>query len=227
MDENSIVRINGKRITAPLAITQKIKKEEITGGFIKDEDGNVLKVGNAKLRKIKWLVKKLDGPLVTFCKFLHEVRAVRKLLSPVTGTIRTLHGGVKDTKDDKARTQLLERFQDGGIDHLICQLRTGGVSIELTKASNLIFFSMNHSFIDFSQIIARLHRYGQTREVNVWLIYGINTVDEEIIDVVDKKNSSVYRVISHFENGDLKWRRNPRPRKALQRSQHRQSSSSA
>src|SRR5690606_6054091 len=53
-------------VTAPLKITQRAKLQQITGGFVFDDDGNVLEVGRAKLRRVKRILKRYGPPLVVF-----------------------------------------------------------------------------------------------------------------------------------------------------------------
>ena len=42
----------------------------------------------------------------------------------------------------KDRTRIINDFQEGKIDVLICQIRTAGESINLTRAATLIMYSM-------------------------------------------------------------------------------------
>lgn len=199
MASTMILRGDGFKVKAPLAITQKVKLEQITGGFIIDDNYDVHLLGRSKERKLRWLAPRLTKPIVVFCKFLHEMDVVESVLKEHCRVVRRLSGEIKDIKRVKHRTQLIRDFQAGLVDGLVCQYRTGGVSIELTRARNMVFYSMNHSFIDFDQIVKRFHRKGQEEQVDVYLLFAENTVDEEIIDVIDSKRSTAYEVVSHIE----------------------------
>ena len=109
-----------------------------------------------------------------------------------------LTGATVDSKKIKARTNLINAFQAGKVAYLICQMRTGGVSIELTAAASLVFYSMNFSLIDFEQVCGRFHRGSQTREVNVYVLYALDTVDEKIIQDIEGKKGTFYEVVEHF-----------------------------
>lgn len=201
METKGIVTLpDGSRTIARLPVTNKVKREQITGGFVINEDNESIRVGSAKERKLSALVDKIkDRPVVVFCQFLHEIDPVYDILTRSMKSVAVLYGEIRDKKNDKRRTKLLQDFQAGHIDGLICQMRTGGVSIDLTRSNTLIMYSTNHSFIDYEQILFRFHRGGQTKPVSVYVLYAINTVDEEKLEVLRNKHSTSYRVVSAFE----------------------------
>jgi len=205
MAEHGIVQINGTAIPAPLKVSREVKLQQITGGTIKEKYIEEKKlrwrshhIGNAKARKLSWLLSKIDPPVVIFCKYLAEIPLIEKACAAAPGCrparIRVLTGGVVGDE----RTDLINIFQAGGVDYLICQMRTGGVSIELTAASTLIFYSMNFSLIDFEQVCGRFHRGSQTREVNVYVLYATDTIDQEIADQIEAKKETFFSVVRHF-----------------------------
>ena len=168
-------------ITARLAVTKQVKLEQITGGLVIDDTETPVLVGHAKERKLKTLLKRVtDRPIVVFCKYLHEIPMI---ISVLTGRVSWLHGAIKG----EARTAVINDFQAGRIDALVCQVRTGGVSIELTRSCTMIFYSFGFSLIDFEQILGRFHRGGQTKPVNIYIIHAVNTVDDEIIEAIGEK----------------------------------------
>lgn len=197
MDKKNIIRLSGERIMAPLPITRDVKKSQITGGFVLTDDGEAIRVGYAKERKLRALFPRLELPLVIFCQFLHEIAAISTGMRASGMRVATLHGGVK-TK----RAQILREFDKGKYDVILCQVRTGGVSIDLTRACNMVFYSFSHSFIDFEQILFRLQGLRQTRAVKAYLLYCVDTIDEEKVNEIERKSSTAYSVLSHFERTD-------------------------
>lgn len=198
MARDGILRLNGHVITGSLEITKKVKLQQITGGHILTEDGDVVFVGRAKQRKLAWLAQHLNTPVVVFCQYLHEIEDIRQIMASRFKRVAVLHGGVKDGRI-KVRTNLINDFQAGRYDALICQLRTGGVAIELTRASDLVLYSINYSYIDFEQIIFRLRGLTQKNEVRVFMIYAEKTVDEEKLNIVENKKSTVWTIMSNLE----------------------------
>ena len=194
MYEHGIVEIDGVTIPAPLAVTRQAKLEQITGGTIKDAAYRSHTVGRAKARRLRTLTGRLGTPLVVFCKYLAEIPLIEAAL-PQERRVEVLTGAV--TGED--RTGLIQDFQAGRVDYLVCQMRTGGVSIELTAASSMVFYSMNFSLIDFTQVIGRFHRGSQTSEVNVYVLYARDSVDEKIIREIAEKKDLFFSVVDHFK----------------------------
>lgn len=198
MEMTSIACVPHK-VKADLPLTRKIKLEQITGGFIKDDENDIeIPVGNAKERKLRHVISKLKPPLVVTGKFLHDIEIIVRVLRERFKKVGILVGEVKG----EDRTNVIRDFQAGKLDAIAVQVKTGGVSIELSHAHQIVIYSMNHSRIDFAQMISRLRRIGQKRQVEVFLILAIDTVDEHIRSVVEGKSRDAYIFESHFERRD-------------------------
>jgi hypothetical protein len=196
MDEDNIVTVSGHKFVADLEVTKRIKLEQITGGFLMD-DAAIVSVGRAKARKLDTLLRRLKPPIVMFCKFLEELN----MITDIAGgnhfdSVSSLHGSV--SKD--ARSVILRDFKEGKIDLLACQIRTGGVGVDMSAASTIIAYSMNNSMIDFEQFVSRLHRGGQTRPVTAYLLYAQDTEDERIIERIRVKRGNAFRVLRYLES---------------------------
>ena len=189
--------INGT--TARLAVTRQVKLEQITGGAIIDDTNVPTPVGRAKERKLRSLVKRLHAPVVVFCKYLHEIPIIYQVLEERFKRVAELHGGIKGDM----RTAAINHFQAGHIDALVCQVRTGGVSVEFTRSNTMIFYSFGFSLIDFEQIIGRLHRGGQTRPVTVYVLHAVDTVDDEIIAAIEDKYTIFHEVTSSIDRNQV------------------------
>lgn len=172
------------KVTAPLRITQIGKLHQVCGGHVIDDDGEAHTVGRAKLRKTMAIIKRNKKPIVIFCRYLEEVRALEEELSGSKYRVETLTGKTKKIKGQEA---VQDRFQNGEIDILICQVKTGGVGIDLFRSCIGIFYSTTYSFIDFDQALKRLQRRGQESIVNIFLVYALGTVDEDVYTAVRSK----------------------------------------
>jgi SNF2 family DNA or RNA helicase len=197
LDKESVARFNGHRIKADLEITKRIKLQQITGGFVIDDNEEVIRVGNAKVRRLKNLLKRIKPPAVIFCRFLEEMDIIKEVLP--AGSFAELRGSVRDTKKDKARSKIIQAFQAGKIDWLICQQKTGGVGIDLYRASVCIFYSMSHSWIDYDQALSRLDRRGQTERVTIFLILAYDTIDDDKLEAVMSKSSLTSAILRRLK----------------------------
>lgn len=183
--------------TAELAITRQIKLSQITGGYVHDDDGEPRFIGSAKLKKLKALMPRMKFPLVIFCRFKPEIEHIYRLCkSQYSDNVEILWGKVKDKKKHKPRTDLLLRFQRGEVDILICQVKTGGVGVDLYASSNAIVYSLGYSFIDWDQLFARLNAHGKSRRSRFFLLYAKESVDEDIYSDLSKKGSTSNSVMT-------------------------------
>lgn len=193
MDQKMVTRIFGQRTKAELVITRNVKLQQITGGLLINDNDETVRVGNAKGSRLRALVRTLSRdhpgePVVIFCKYREEMQIIREAL-PKGSRIDELSGKVKDKPRDKARTRVQEKFQSGETDYLICQIKTGGVGIDLYRSHLAIFFSMGHSWIDYDQALSRLDRRGQTERVLIFLIFVRESIDDDIWEAVCSKRS--------------------------------------
>jgi SNF2 family DNA or RNA helicase len=184
------------QVYAHNAGARDVKLSQITGGAVLDAEGNVHVTGNAKRRKLAHLLHTLeddDWPVVIFCQFLHEIDIIKDI---VRGhKIAIIRGGIKENE----RTRIVSDFQKGKYDVLVCQIRTGGESIDLTRSSTIILYSMTYSYINFEQVLRRLQRGGQTRPVTAFIIFCVDTIDEEKLDLVYGKSENSFRILANFE----------------------------
>lgn len=182
-EKDMVATVNGQEVSAELEITKLVRLQQICSGFVKDDDDTIHRVGRAKLRRLVSMIKRTEFPLVVFCKYLEEVSQIEQELAGICN-VSTIVGRTRKTRD-----ATLEAFQEGKIDVLIAQVRTGGVGIDLFRAHTVFFYSTTFSFIDFEQAVARVHRAGQKSAVDIYLIYAEKTIDKLIYEALLYKRS--------------------------------------
>lgn len=200
LERDYVVSINARlgpgksRVIAPLKVTLLTKLHQMTGGYVFDDNGDVKLVGRSKLRRTIELVRLSSKPVVVFCRYLAEVTAIVDRLSRKGYDVATLTGRTKRSH----RGQMIEAFQRAQYDVLVCQIKTGGVGIDLFKSSNAIIYSTPYSFIDFEQALSRLHRRGQKKKVTIYWLIAENTVDTVIYKAISKKQDMNTRVLDEY-----------------------------
>lgn len=193
METRMVSKLRTMKTTAELKITQIGKLQQVCGGFIFDDNEQLHYLGRAKLRKTKYLVRRRTGPCVIFCKYRPEIELLEEGLAEL-GSVAVIRGSVKK----KDRAAIVRDFQAGKIDILICQVKTGGVGIDLYRSNYAICYSLTHSRIDFEQLTRRVQRRGQKRAVRLFLLYVPGTVDEDIMAGVWRKNRLTNRVLTQL-----------------------------
>jgi len=193
LEKTMVVKHKGVVIKTPLKITKIGKLQQLTGGHIKDEDGEVHQTGTTKRRLMRQhileRVKKKE-PFVIFCKYVFEVHRLHRMLERLElGPGASLWGKVKDIKRDKRRTNMLLDFQAGKLKWMICQQRTGGVGVDLYRARKFFVYSMGHSFIDFDQMLSRGDFLEQNEPAEFFIFAARKSIDTDVVSAVKKKKS--------------------------------------
>lgn len=180
-----------KRVSAGLKITQMIKLQQICGGFVIDDDGETHTFRSVKLDELDDLITSgtAELPMVIFCKYKEELNRAEALVKSLGLRYGLVTGKVRDKKFKKARTEVINKFQSGQLDVVICQTRTGGVGVDFYMARSGIFYSTTFSYIDFEQCKKRIHRRGQKNPTKLFFIYVKDSIDEDIYLTLLSKRS--------------------------------------
>ena len=192
LEKHMVVKQGKAVIKTPLKITQIGKLQQITGGYIKDTEGELHRVGTTKRRRLRKAIKKYaeNKPFVVFCKYVWEVHMIAGVLERMgLGKGAKLWGKVKDLKKDPRRTNMLLDFQRGKYQWMVCQQKTGGVGVDLYFARHFFVYSMGHSYIDYDQMISRGDFLDQVEQANFFLLMVISSIDTDIYSAVTKKQS--------------------------------------
>lgn len=193
LEKTMTIKVKGQKIKTPLKITQIGKLQQLTGGHIKDEDGEVHRTGTSKRRYLRRLIKKhveKGEPFVVFCKFVFEVHDIADMIERMgVKRVARLWGKVKDLKKDKRRTNMLLAFQRGEIDAMVCQQKTGGVGVDLYRSRKFFVYSMGHSFIDWDQMVSRGDFLDQDEQAEFFVLMVRWSIDTDIIACHKKKRS--------------------------------------
>jgi len=185
MERDKVLHVGDTTVMAPRKVTELVKCQQLTSGYILDEKKKPHQVGDAKLRMLKRLLPDLDTPVVIYCRELEEIDQVEQLLS---GTrVATIQG-----KNRRTRPAVVDAFQNGDLDYLVVQQRAGGEGVDLYRSHVAVFYSVTWSWITFDQCVKRLQRDGQTEQVEIYLLFCDNTVDRDMIStVLSKRNVTV------------------------------------
>lgn len=176
-----------------LVITKVMRLQQIAGGFLTLDTGEVVPLGKDKLNVVKEVVSESNRPLIIFCQYVPEIDMLVGELSKLKRGKRSIR--VRSYRNPKERDKVYAEFHKGEVDVLILQLRSGSVGLNLQKANKLIFYSWNFSSDDYVQAIARIKRNGQKRPMEVIHVIAEDTVDMSILDAVKHKRELSDRLL--------------------------------
>ncbi|HET7627259.1 MAG TPA: DEAD/DEAH box helicase [Bacillales bacterium] len=108
-----------------------------------------------------------------------------------------MHGGLSSDK----REALLDNYRNEAENAVfILSLRTGGVGLNLTEASDVIHFDRWWNPAVENQATDRAHRIGQRRNVHVHKLISIGTLEEKIDEMIERKQALTDQVIGAGES---------------------------
>jgi len=144
-----------------------------------------------------------NSKMVIWCCFVEDIRAISQRLS-IEG-IR--HGTYYGATPDSEREGLEDAFnKDPELKVLICNPQTAGEGLNLhgydvdkpdeyeSYCGDVIFYSMNWSYIQWAQAQDRAHRRGTRMPVNIIDLMVPGTIDEEIRDRVRAKENQAMTI---------------------------------
>lgn len=130
-----------------------------------------------------------DNKLVVFTVF-HKTSD--KLLEQF-GDMAVLLDGRTDTR---LRSKIVERFQtDPKTRILIGSIAVAGTGFTFTVASNTIFLELPLTHGELVQAEDRTHRIGQRDAVNIYYLLAANTIEEDIMALLNEKEKVVSTVL--------------------------------
>jgi TATA-binding protein-associated factor len=175
---------------------------------------------DSPLVKVPTSSPKPNAKCLIFAQFMRSLDVVEKYLfqthMPSLRYLR-LDGSVPNEK----RTAIVNAFnEDESIQVLLLTTRVGGLGLNLTGASTVIFLENDYNPFADLQAMDRAHRIGQRKTVNVYRLVTTDTIEEKIMAVqqakvrmsnaiVNSENSSMYSMgterlldIFTFQSGD-------------------------
>lgn len=153
---------DGTEIDTEIQLTRRLRCQQLSSGFIPDEDGNIIRVGDDKSRKLDQLLRDMKSQerkkVVIFARFIEDLKEAARIAKKNGYNILLFHGG---TTDREREERLIEFDETEEPTIFITQIAAGSLGISLTAASEAIFFSLTDNFAQTAQARDRLHRIGQ------------------------------------------------------------------
>ncbi len=188
-DDSLVILSREHRVEAPTVLTQLLRLQQITAGYLPqiDEYGEqtgIVKIGNdfpPKIQEAMNIIEETEGKVIVWCKFKFEIEEMFAACKAAQVESATFYGETSESERLRTRT----RFQDDPrLKVFIGQVRTGGIGITLTAAATVIYLSNTFSTEDRVQSEDRAHRIGQSESVNYYDLICPNTVDVKVLNVL-------------------------------------------
>lgn len=171
-------------ISTDSVLTLILRLQQLTGGWLRDDEGKLWAVSSAKKAALAEILDELgpSEPLVVFCQFHKDLDAVHDVAR---------EAGVGSAELSGRRKELEVWQQPHGPQVLAVQTQAGGLGVSMVRAAYAVFYSLTYSYGDYEQALARLVRPGQTRPVTFYRLICPGTIDERIARVVAAKENVI------------------------------------
>jgi SNF2 family DNA or RNA helicase len=173
MKKESIAKLESKNVTARTAAVAINKLQQISLGFVYDDNGEAHWTGSHKFDLLDDILdeNQRSNTIVVY-NFKEELAMLQQLYPHA----KTVDGNV-------------EAWNAGEIPLLLIHPKSAGHGLNLQYGGNkIIFMSLPWSLELFEQTVGRLHRGGQKHDVWCYIIMTNKTVDERIwASLHDKK----------------------------------------
>lgn len=169
------------------AAVKILRLQQITGGWIKSDEGNTYQLSEQKIKTTQDLLHDLwenDEPVVVFARFIPEVQAIAQLGADAGVRTYVLRGATGRAHRDSLRRDFQAK---GGPSLFVAQIQTGGLGITLHRSHQVIFYSVTYALDDYIQACDRVHRIGQEYKVTYRHIVARSTVDVDIYAALRRK----------------------------------------
>lgn len=199
IEDESYAELDESEVTTANILTRLLRLMQITGGHVTADDGTRTMVSNAKLDALSDIIDSAmaeDRKLVIMARFVPELDDIEQLLERKHIGYSVVRGGIKD------RDEEIRRFQcDEACRVFIGQIAAAGLGITLTRASTMVFYSLDYSMSNFEQAKARIHRAGQRENCHYIYLVCKGTIDRKVLYALRKKQNLAKMLVDDYRAG--------------------------
>jgi SNF2 family DNA or RNA helicase len=146
-----------------------------------------------KDRQLIEILQAADGKMLIFAKFRATVDHLARLLEWHRIDHALFHGGMDGPEKDRQ----VERFREDK--PVLIATEVGGEGRNLQFCHQMINFDLPWNPMRIEQRIGRLHRIGQNRPVQIYNLVSAGSVEDFILEVLDRKINMFEMVIGEIE----------------------------
>jgi SNF2 family DNA or RNA helicase len=207
--KDSVTELEGGEVTANHVLVRMLRLQQLTGGFLKADDGTMHPVHTAKLDALEDIVRTVcldeDKKVVIFTRFLSEMDAIQArleaLFAPGKGerrpkyTLVRIDGSVKSA----VRGELVSTFQnDPNCRAFLGEIDACAEGLTLTAATTAVYYSVNWNYAKYDQSVSRIHRIGARGACTYIHLIVPHTIDTKIMAALHAKENLARSVVDNW-----------------------------
>ncbi|MDB6109670.1 MAG: family helicase [Pedosphaera sp.] len=156
--------------------------------------------GSAKLELLMDMVPQMVSEgrrILLFSQFTSMLALIEEELVKAKIDYAQLTGQTRD------RATPIQRFQQGGVPLFLISLKAGGTGLNLTTADTVIHYDPWWNPAVENQATDRAHRIGQEKNVFVYKLMTVGTVEEKILELQKRKRELVEGLLNEDRKESL------------------------
>lgn len=139
------------------------------------------------------LLEKTKDKTIIFVKFKETLHAVSEYLEWNNFPHALFHGGLNNPEKDEQ----IRLFKDER--NILLTTEVGGEGRNLQFCHQMINYDLPWNPMKIEQRIGRIHRIGQEHEVMIYNFCGVGSIEEYILDILDRKINMFELVIGEID----------------------------
>lgn len=167
-----------------LAMTTRLRQASVLPSILTSKE-----IPSVKIDRCVDLVNQLveqGEKVVVMSTFIDSINKLNEILE--SQGIKTLVCTGNTSESDIAKGK--EKFQEDNEHYvLLCTWQKMGTGHTLNRASYMVFLDTPWTFGEFDQTCDRIHRIGSKKPVFIYNLIALNTIDEKVLELVNRKKA--------------------------------------
>jgi SNF2 family DNA or RNA helicase len=144
---------------------------------------------NPRIEALLKVIKRYgNDKIIIFCKYSQEIKDIMHALSKRYGNNAAVEFYGELTA--KERENSIQKFTNDA-QFFVANKTCAGYGLNLQFCHNVIYYNNDWDYATRSQSEDRVHRLGQTSDVNICDIYASGTLDQRILKCLDRKEGLI------------------------------------
>lgn len=191
MLKKGVFEFDGRDVVGLNPLTRLLRMRTLVAGWAKDDTGDSFTIAvaaRARLGALGKVLQRCNGKVIVAATHLWEIKLVRRYLH-LKGLGHLVITGATPNKN-----RVIQRFQrDSDARVLLVQPRTVAMAVDISVASDLIWYTSDFNYVTFKQASDRI-KLSPASPV-VWFLCGQGTVDEDVWTTLQEDHDHLHKVI--------------------------------
>ena len=148
---------------------------------------------SSKNKMVRQLIASDSAKIIIFVKYLGTLEHVSQFLSQHQIDHALFHGGM----DNSTKDQQIDDFRVSK--PVLLTTEIGGEGRNLQFCHRMINYDLPWNPMKIEQRIGRLHRIGQTSEVQIYNLCAVGSIEDYILEILDRKINMFEMVIGEID----------------------------